>query len=99
VIAELEPAPRELYTRAIAWFRGARDFDSAIAIRTAFACDGVYTYHARGGNVGQSDPRREHEECLLKATPFLRALGLDPFAQERPPLARALAPRAVAEGA
>ncbi|MEW6270615.1 MAG: anthranilate synthase component I family protein, partial [Thermodesulfobacteriota bacterium] len=61
VIAELEQQPREIYTGAVAWFRGARDFDSAIAIRTAVACDGVYTYHAGGGIVADSDPRREHD--------------------------------------
>lgn len=76
VIAELEHAPRELYTGALAWFRGPRDFDSAIAIRTAVARDGVYTYHAGGGIVADSDPEREYRECLLKAEPFLRALGV-----------------------
>jgi anthranilate/para-aminobenzoate synthase component I len=76
IIAELERRPRELYTGAIAWFRGPRDFDSSIAIRTAVARDGEYTYHAGGGVVADSDPVREHRECLLKAAPFLRALGL-----------------------
>jgi len=74
VIAELEARPRELYTGAIAWFRGPRDFDSAIAIRTAIARDGIYTYHAGGGIVADSDPQREYAECLLKAVPFLRAV-------------------------
>jgi para-aminobenzoate synthetase component 1 len=76
VIAELEAAPREIYTGALAWFRGPRDFDSAIAIRTAVARDGVFTYHAGGGIVADSDPAREYDECLLKAEPFLRALGV-----------------------
>lgn len=76
VIAELEDAPREIYTGALFRFRGPRDFDSAIAIRTAVACDGVYTYHAGGGIVADSDPVREHRECLLKAQPFLRALDV-----------------------
>ena len=78
VIAELEDAPREIYTGALFRFRDARDFDSAIAIRTAVARDGVYTYHAGGGIVADSDPLREHRECLLKAAPFLRALDLEP---------------------
>jgi len=76
VIAELESASRELYTGALAWFRGPRDFDSAIAIRTAVARDGIFTYHAGGGIVADSDPEREFRECLLKAEPFLRALGV-----------------------
>jgi para-aminobenzoate synthetase component 1 len=74
VIAELEGRPREVYTGALAWFRGPRDFDSAIAIRTAVARAGVYTYHAGGGIVADSEPEREYAECLLKAAPFLRAL-------------------------
>lgn len=83
IIAELEEAPREIYTGALAWFRGPRDFDSAIAIRTAVARDGVYTYHAGGGIVADSDATREFRECLLKAEPFLRALRVDgPSAQE-----------------
>jgi len=80
VIAELEDAPREAYTGAVAWFRGPRDFDSAIAIRTAVARDGIYTYHAGGGIVADSDPQREYAECLLKAEPFLRALRVAPYA-------------------
>lgn len=80
VIAELEDAPREIYTGALFRFRGARDFDSAIAIRTAVARNGVYAYHAGGGIVADSDPVREHRECLLKAAPFLRALGVSPSA-------------------
>jgi para-aminobenzoate synthetase component 1 len=76
VIAELEDAPREIYTGALFRFRGPRDFDSAIAIRTAVARDGVFTYHAGGGIVADSDPLREHRECVLKSEPFLRALDV-----------------------
>jgi para-aminobenzoate synthetase component 1 len=80
VIAELEDAPREIYTGALFRFQGVRDFESAIAIRTAVARDGVYAYHAGGGIVADSDPVREYRECLLKAQPFLRALGVAPDA-------------------
>jgi para-aminobenzoate synthetase component 1 len=73
VIAELESQPRGLYTGAFVRCRGPRDLDSAIAIRVAVARDGVYTYHAGGGIVADSDPAREYEECLLKAAPFLGA--------------------------
>lgn len=73
VIAELEQHPRELYTGALLSCRGPRRLDSAIAIRIAVAREGVYTYHAGGGIVADSDPTREYEECLLKAKPFLGA--------------------------
>ncbi len=78
VIAELEPEARGLYTGALAWFRREDDFDSSIAIRTAVAQDGVYSYFAGGGIVADSDAEREYAECWLKARPFLVALlGLD----------------------
>ena len=73
VIAELEAQPRGIYTGAFVRCRGPRDLDSAIAIRVAVARDGVFTYHAGGGIVADSDPAREYDECLLKAAPFLGA--------------------------
>ena len=74
VIAELERDGRGPYTGMLAWFRSAHDFDSSIAIRTAVAKDGVYTYHAGGGIVADSDPWREYRECWLKTKAFLYAL-------------------------
>jgi anthranilate/para-aminobenzoate synthase component I len=73
VIAELEACGRGLYTGAVVWFRSSRDFDSAIAIRTAVARSGTLSYHAGSGIVADSNPRRELEECWLKAKPFLVA--------------------------
>ena len=83
VIAELESQPRGLYTGAFVRCRGPRDLDSAIAIRVAVARAGVFTYHAGGGIVADSDPAREYEECLLKAAPFL---GATLHATNEPPL-------------
>jgi para-aminobenzoate synthetase component I len=84
VIADLEEHPRGLYTGAFVRCRGPRDLDSAIAIRVAVARDGIYTYHAGGGIVADSDPAREYEECLLKAVPFLGAtLGASSLPAER----------------
>lgn len=80
VIEELEPVGRGLYTGSLLWFRDASDFDSSIAIRTAIARDGAYAYHAGGGIVADSDPRREWDECWLKARAFLSALFGDEVA-------------------
>ncbi|MDG2308380.1 MAG: anthranilate synthase component I family protein [Candidatus Binatia bacterium] len=74
VIHELEPHGRGLYTGALVWFRAEDDFDSSIAIRTAIARDGTYSYHAGGGIVADSDAQREYDECWLKAHAFLTAL-------------------------
>ncbi len=78
VIEELEPHGRGLYTGSLVWFRAEDDFDSSIAIRTAIARDGIYSYHAGGGIVADSDAHREFEECWLKARAFLTSfLGPD----------------------
>lgn len=74
-IARLESAPRGFYTGAILWFRGPRDFDSTIAIRTATAHRGRLSYGVGAGIVADSDAEREFAECRLKAEPFLRAIG------------------------
>lgn len=71
VIAELEPYGRGPYTGALFWFRSEDDFDSSIAIRTAIARRGVYSYHAGGGIVADSDAEREYAECWLKSKAFL----------------------------
>ncbi|HZR80134.1 MAG TPA: aminodeoxychorismate synthase component I [Candidatus Binatia bacterium] len=78
IIAELEPVARGVYTGATVALRGARDLDSAIAIRTAVWRDGVFAYHVGAGIVADSDPEREHAECWLKARPFLQAVGVAP---------------------
>lgn len=74
VIAELEPLGRGPYTGALAWFHSSSDFDSSIAIRTAIARAGRYSYFAGGGIVADSEARREFDECWLKARAFLAAL-------------------------
>ena len=95
IIAELEPVPRGVYTGAIAWFRGPRDFDSAIAIRTAVARGGELSYHVGAGIVADSDPEREHAECLLKARAFLAAAQVgDPDSSFARPASRLVGPRA-----
>jgi anthranilate/para-aminobenzoate synthase component I len=96
VIAELEGQRRGLYTGALLWLCGARRLDSAIAIRTAVARRGDYTYFAGGGIVADSTPLREYEECWLKAEPFLGAvLGRESRDGPREPRAH---PRAGLDG-
>ena len=74
VIAELEPQGRGPYTGAIVWLGNQGNFDSSIAIRTAIAHEGNYSYSAGGGIVADSDPSREYAECWLKARVFLNTL-------------------------
>ena len=77
IIAELEPGRRGVYTGAIGCmgFDGRSTFN--IAIRTAvLERDGRAHFHAGAGIVADSDPRREWEETLWKASGILRAGGL-----------------------
>jgi para-aminobenzoate synthetase component I len=76
IIAELEPAPRGLYTGAIGCFGfdGRSTFN--IAIRTAILeRDGRAHFHAGAGIVADSQPRQEWDETLWKASGILRAAG------------------------
>lgn len=74
IIAELEPAPRGLYTGAIGYFGpggGAAQFN--IAIRTVVIENGEAHFHVGAGIVADSDPEREWEETLDKAAGILLA--------------------------
>ena len=74
IIAELEPAPRGLYTGAIGClgYDGSATFN--IAIRTAILeRDGRAHFHAGAGIVSDSVPEQEWEETLWKAAGILRA--------------------------
>ena len=80
IIAELEPAPRGLYTGAIGYFGfdGSSRFN--IAIRTAILERGEVEsaalpahFSVGAGIVADSEPAREWEETLHKAAGLLRA--------------------------
>lgn len=73
IIAELEPAPRGLYTGAIGWigFNGESQFN--IAIRTVIAERERMHFHVGAGIVADSIPEREWQETLDKAAGILLA--------------------------
>jgi anthranilate/para-aminobenzoate synthase component I len=75
IIEELEPCARGFYTGAIGWsdLTGASRFN--LMIRTAVQTGTTLSYHAGGGIVADSDPRREYEEILVKSQAFFRALA------------------------
>jgi len=88
IIAELEPAPRGIYTGAIGWFdpcgeRKVGDFCMSVPIRTLYlqapdSADGVRhgEMGVGAGIVFDSDPAEEFAECQLKAR-FLTGLQHD----------------------
>jgi para-aminobenzoate synthetase/4-amino-4-deoxychorismate lyase len=67
IIRELERKTRGAYTGAIGFIapHGLSVFN--VAIRTMVLKDGVATMGVGGGIVGESDPREEYKESLLKA--------------------------------
>ena len=90
IIAELEPAPRGIYTGAIGWFdppvagaaRAVGDFCMSVPIRT-LALQATGPGGIRHGEMGvgagivlDSDPQEEFAECQLKAR-FLTGLTND----------------------
>lgn len=74
VIDELETGPRGFYTGAIGLL-GPRWARLSIAIRTATVTPERLVFHAGGGIVADSDPRREYEEVLLKAQALAQTLA------------------------
>ncbi len=77
LIAQLEDAPRGIYTGAIGCFRGNEAIFN-VAIRTLELHNGQGRMGAGSGVVIDSEPPAEYRECLLKAH-FLTAPAQDPF--------------------
>jgi anthranilate synthase component 1 len=77
ILDELEPTRRGPYAGAVGYLGwGAKNVDTAIAIRTAVLHDGRAHVQAGAGIVADSDPAREFEETESKADAVLRALEL-----------------------
>jgi para-aminobenzoate synthetase len=77
ILDELEGAPRGVYSGAIGWLGLGGALDLSVAIRTIILAGGRATIGAGGAIVLRSDPGREYEEMLLKATAALRAIDPD----------------------
>ncbi len=81
VIAELEPAGREVYTGAIGYASPLAGLELNVAIRTLELAQGRIWLGAGGGIVADSDPAAELEEALIKARPVAAAVGTSVFAE------------------
>ena len=73
IIAELEPAPRGVYTGAIGYLGLNGESQFNIAIRTAVVERGGLHFHVGAGIVADSVPELEFEETRHKAEGFFRA--------------------------
>ncbi len=73
IIAELEPAPRGIYTGAVGFFGFNDESRFNIAIRSVVQRGGEATFHVGAGIVADSVAEHEWEETLHKAAGILLA--------------------------
>lgn len=74
IIAELEGSKRGIYGGAIGYLDFSGNLDTCIGIRLAYKKGGVVCVQSGAGIVADSDPEREHQECLNKARAVVEAL-------------------------
>ncbi len=85
IISELEPDPRGVYAGAVGYFSYDGSLDTCIAIRTLVMQGQTVSVQAGAGIVADSDPAREYQETVNKATALLRAVDLaESIAGEHP---------------
>ncbi len=72
----LEPSKRGLYSGTVGYINPAGDFDFNVVIRSIFYNNqnGKANYQVGGGITIYSDPEKEYEECLLKASAIEKVL-------------------------
>jgi anthranilate synthase component 1 len=76
IIDELEPTRRGIYGGAVGYFSFSGAMDTCITIRTAVLAGGRAHVQAGAGIVYDSDPAREHEECVRKARATMAAVEM-----------------------
>ena len=76
IIEELEGVRRGVYGGAVGYFGFSGNMDMCITIRTAVALRGRLYVEAGAGIVADSDPEREHRECMSKARAVVHAVRM-----------------------
>ena len=76
IIEELEPVRRGVYGGAIGYFSFSGNMDTCIAIRTILVKDDTVYVQAGAGIVADSEPEREHAECVNKSRAMIQAVRL-----------------------
>ena len=76
IIEELEPVRRGVYGGAIGYFSFSGNMDTCIGIRTLLVKDGAVYVQAGAGIVADSEPEREHAECVNKSRAMIQAVRL-----------------------
>ena len=76
IIEELEPTRRGIYGGAVGYFSFSGNMDTCITIRTILVKDDTLYIQAGAGIVADSDPEREHAECVNKSRAMIQAVRL-----------------------
>jgi anthranilate synthase component 1 len=74
IIEAMEPRRRGVYGGAVGYVDFSGNLDTCIALRTLMIKDGIAYIQAGGGIVADSDPKREREESINKASALIRAV-------------------------
>ena len=74
IIAELEPASRQVYCGSLLYISADGRMDSSIAIRTLLCAGGEIHCWAGGGIVADSQWQQEYQETYDKVGKFLTLL-------------------------
>jgi len=74
IIEAMEPCRRGVYGGAVGYVDFSGNLDTCIALRTLVIKDGTAYVQAGGGIVADSDPKREREESINKASALIRAV-------------------------
>ncbi|WP_240007575.1 anthranilate synthase component I [Pseudaquidulcibacter saccharophilus] len=73
IISELEPHERGIYAGGVGYFSANGDMDICIALRTGVLKDNKLYIQAGAGVVLDSDPEKEHLECIAKSRALVSA--------------------------
>ncbi len=73
IIDELEIDKRGIYAGCVGYFSADGAMDSCIVLRTSIVKDGKMYVQAGAGIVADSQPDKEHAECVAKASALFRA--------------------------
>ncbi len=76
IIEELEPVHRGVYGGAVGYFSFSGNMDTCITIRTIVVKDDKVLVQAGAGIVADSDPEREHAECVNKSRAMVQAIRM-----------------------
>jgi len=79
LIEEYEMTKRGLYSGAIGYVSPEGDFDFNVVIRSVLYNQkkSCLSYMVGGAITNQSDPQKEYEECLLKASAIMKVFKIE----------------------